>query len=204
MAPAHLIGSWMLLAGHVLASAGHHHHHHAHLHRVRDVPLGPLPVPVPTQVLPLDAGRAAQTTPPPSLGDACGQVNDAIVSCASIIPNFNKADSQQIGQCLCCNGDKFRPKLFDGKAGQCASYIKSLAPQSTDAINRMSYISLSARPMWCLTKWLTILQNGLGWQAFAVQAAPKETWLVSAPRLIATSQRHHRPPRMSALLWRRL
>lgn len=142
MAPAHLIGSWMLLAGHALASAGHHHHH-AHLHRARDVPLGPLPVP--TQVLALDGGRAAQTTPAATLGDACGQVNDAIVSCASIIPNFNKADSQQIGQCLCCDGGKFRPKLFDGKAGQCASYIKSLAPQSTDAINRMSSISPSGR-----------------------------------------------------------
>ncbi|KAH7031319.1 uncharacterized protein B0I36DRAFT_349408 [Microdochium trichocladiopsis] len=140
MAPAYLIGSWMVLAGHVLASAGHHHH--AHLHHARHLPISPLPVP--TEVL--DFGRAAQTTSPATLGDSCGEVNDAIVGCADIIPNFDKADAQQIGQCLCCDGTKYRPKVFDGKAAQCASYIKGLAPQSTDAINQWAGLASFCGP----------------------------------------------------------
>lgn len=48
---------------------------------------------------------------------------------------------------------------------------------------------------------LTIFQNGLDWQASAVQVALKETWLGSAAILIATSQRHQRQSRMLALLW---
>lgn len=141
MAPAYLIGSWMVLASHVLASAGHHHHH-AHLHLARHAPLAvPLSsIPVPTEVN--GNGRAAQTTSPATLGDACGQVNESIVGCEQIIPNFDKADAQQIGQCLCCDGAKFRPNLFQGKAAQCASHIKGIAPQSTDAINRKRHLFL--------------------------------------------------------------
>ncbi|KXJ86113.1 hypothetical protein Micbo1qcDRAFT_168691 [Microdochium bolleyi] len=152
MAPAYLIGSWMVLASHALASVGHHHHHHAHLHHVRHEPLAVpmMTLPVPTEVvgggLVLDNGRAAQTTAPASLGDSCGEVNEQIVGCSDIIPNFNKADAQQIGQCLCCDGTKFRPKLFEGKAAQCASHIKGLAPQSTDAINQWAGLATFCGP----------------------------------------------------------
>lgn len=124
---AYLVGSFFVFAGHALAG-GHHHHLQFHQHRHPDHVTQPAHL----------VARAAVPTDVPSadgLAEGCNNVNQAILDCAKVIPNFENADIEWVGQCLCCDGKKFQPEEFNGNAASCASYIEDIAPQSTSAIN---------------------------------------------------------------------